>query len=366
MMAMTGTERDSGARNRELRHWLSFLDYTPRELAALVESAHEIKAGRDQRAADALYGRILGMVYFNPSLRTRMSFEAAMARFGGHAITLNVGADSWNLEHRDGVVMNGAAAEHIREAAPVLSRYCNLLGVRTFAGLKDAAEDAADAMLRAFARFATVPVVSLESAMEHPCQALADWMTIDERFQGTGGRNFTLTWAPQAKATPMAVPHSAVLMAAAAGMNLTIAHPPGYELNREILARAMHWCDQHGTSFTVTHDQRAACADAEVLYVKSWGSTGFYGDSERQRESFAQHASWMVTRDHLVRPDCVLMHCLPVRRNVVIADDALNDLCSIVVDQAENRMWAQAAILAHLLGLRETHRGNDPSARARR
>ncbi|MBL8878265.1 MAG: N-acetylornithine carbamoyltransferase [Phycisphaerales bacterium] len=332
------------------RHWLSFVDHEPNELAALVKSAREIKAGRDQHAADAIFGRILGMVFFNPSLRTRTSFEAAMMRFGGHAITLNVGGDTWNLEYRDGVVMNGAAAEHIREAAPVLSRYCNIIGVRTFAGMKSAAEDAQDALLRAFARFATVPVVSLESATEHPCQALADWMTIDERFGSAAGRRFTLTWAPQAKATPMAVPHSAVLCAAAAGMNLTIAHPPGYELNADVLARAKQWCDRAGTEFMVTHDQAAACASAEVLYVKSWGSPQFYGDADGQRDSFARHANWMVTQRNLATSESVLMHCLPVRRNVVIADDALDDSRCIVVDQAENRMWAQAAILANLLG----------------
>lgn len=332
------------------RHWLSFRDHEPGELAELVKSAREIKAGRDQFAADALFGRILGMVFFNPSLRTRVSFEAAMMRLGGHAITLNVGGDAWNLEHRDSVVMDGAAAEHIREAAPVLSRYCNILGVRTFAGMKSAADDAQDALLRAFARFATVPVVSLESATEHPCQALADWMTIEERFGSTAGRRFTLSWAPQAKPTPMAVPHSAALCAAAAGMHLTIAHPPGYELNADVLHCAKSWCDQAGTSFTLTHDQAVACDGADVLYVKSWGSPQYYDNADAQRESFVRYANWMVTRRHLSTPQMVLMHCLPVRRNVVIADEALDDSRCIVVDQAENRMWAQTAILARLLG----------------
>lgn len=354
MTAATGTQRTTvGA----TRHWLSFLDHQPEELAQLVKSARDIKSGRDQHAADALFGRILGMVFFNPSLRTRTSFEAAMMRHGGHAITLNVGGDTWNLEHRDGIVMNGPAAEHIREAAPVLSRYCNILGVRTFAGLKNAADDAEDALLRAFARHATVPIVSLESAMEHPCQALADWMTIDERFGSTAGRRFTLTWAPQAKATPMAVPHSAVLCAAAAGMHVTIAHPPGYELNANILSQAMHWCDRSGASFTVTHDQPSACDGAEVVYVKSWGSPQYYGNADAQRDSFANFAEWMVTRKHLTTPESILMHCLPVRRNVVIADEALDDPRCIVVDQAENRMWAQAAILAYLLGRPGSHTG---------
>src|SRR5262249_36788014 len=154
---------------------------------------------------------------------------------------LNVGGDTWQLEHRDGVRMDADRAEHVKEAAPVLSRYCDLLAVRTFAQLKDPADDAADSLIKAFARYATVPGVNMESAMEHPCQGLADWMTIDERLGGTRERNLVLTWAPQAKGVPMAVPHSVALSAAAAGMNVTIAHPPGYTLNAGIVDRASSW-----------------------------------------------------------------------------------------------------------------------------
>ncbi|MCK6484187.1 MAG: N-acetylornithine carbamoyltransferase [Phycisphaerae bacterium] len=339
-----------------MRHWLSMMDYDPAELAGLVALARRIKrdaaVGATMSAGHptaALRGKILGMVFFNPSLRTRASFEAAMLRFGGHAICLNVGGDTWNLEHRDGVVMNGDKAEHVREAAPVLSRYCDALAVRTFAGLKDAAEDAADALIRAFARHATVPLINMESAMEHPCQGLADWMTIDERFGSTRGRRLTLTWAPQAKAVPMAVPHSAALAAAAAGMEVTIAHPPGYELNQAILDKARSWCAAAGANLSVTHDQASACAAADVVYVKSWGSTAFYGKPAEQTESFRRHADWMVDVRHLRRPQAILMHCLPVRRNVVISDAGLDDPRCVVVDQAENRLWTQAAVLSRLL-----------------
>lgn len=272
-----------------------------------------------------------------------------MLRFGGSAITLNVGGDTWNLEHRDGVVMNSAEAEHVKEAAPVLSRYCDVLGVRTFGALRSAEEDKADALIRAFARHATVPLVSLESAMEHPCQGLADWMTVDERFEGASGRQFTLTWAPQAKPTPMAVPHSAALAAAAAGCNVTIAHPPGYELHAHILERVRKWCAAHGTRCEITHDQRAACASADVVYVKSWGSPKYYGQPDAQRGSFNEHAHWMVDVAHLHSRHTILMHCLPVRRNVVITDAALDDGRCVVVDQAENRMWVQAALLIAML-----------------
>ena len=331
-----------------MRHWLSLLDYSPAELAELVALAGRFKAGRAGDEAAALRERVLVMVFFNPSLRTRTSFEAALLRHGGHSICLDVGGNTWQLEHRDGVVMNGPAAEHIREAAPVLSRYGDVLAVRTFAALKNAAEDAEDAVMQAFGRFATVPVINMESAHEHPCQGLADWQTMHEQLGDTRGRRFVLTWAPQAKGLPMAVPHSAALAAAAAGMHVTVAHPPGYELNAAIMDRARSWCAAAGTPLAVTHDQRAACADADILYVKSWGSPALYGDAERQAADFRRHADWMVTRAHL-GPRTRLMHCLPVRRNLVIADEALDDPRSIVVDQAENRLWAQAAILSRLL-----------------
>ncbi len=334
-----------------MKHWISMQEYEPATLAGLVAFARRVKRG-ERSAVDearaAIRGKILGMVFFNPSLRTRASFEAGMLRFGGHAISLSVGGDAWKLEHRENAVMDADAAEHIKEAAPVLSRYCDVLAVRTFAGLKSAADDAQDALIRAFGRYSTVPLINLESASEHPCQGLADWMTIDERFDGVAGRNVTITWAPQAKPTPMAVPHSALLAAAAAGANVTLAHPRGYELNPALLERARAWCAAAGARLELTQDQAAACASADALYVKSWGSTAFYGDSAAQAASFREHAGWMVRRAHLPA-HAVLMHCLPVRRNVVISDDALDDPRCIVVDQAENRLWAQVAILSNLL-----------------
>lgn len=320
-----------------MRHWVSMIDWDADELLGLVSRAAELKAGA---TTDALRGRILGMLFFNPSLRTRVSMEAAMMRFGGHAITLSPGADSWRIEYADGVRMDGDRAEHVREAARVLSRYCDVLGVRSFADMKDYSEDRRETVIRSLARFATVPVVNLESATEHPCQALGDMLTMREKLGATEGRRFVLTWAPHVNPLPLAVPHSAVLAASLSGMDVTIAHPEGYELDDEIL--------RHANSIHVTHDQTEALRAADIVYVKSWGARAMYGDIERQRDSFHRHANWTVSLDKLP-PSSYLMHCLPVRRNLVISDDALDSERSIVVDQAENRMWAQAAILEHLL-----------------
>ncbi len=333
-----------------MKHWLYQSDYELPELADLIRIARDLKAGCDAVSVrEALRGRVMGMVFFNPSLRTRTSFESGMFRFGGHAICLNVGGDTWKLEHRDGVVMNEAAAEHVREAAPVLSRYCDVLGVRTFAAMRNAAEDAADVVLRAFAKHATVPVINMESASAHPCQGLADRMTMGEKLGSLRGRRFVLTWAPHVKPLPMAVPHSAMLAAASAGMHVTIAHPPGYELNSGEIDNARRWCEAQGASLDITHDQMDTCAAADAIYVKSWGSGGLYGNAEAQAADFARYAEWQVRARHLARRETILMHCLPVRRNVVISDDALDDPRCVVVDQAENRMWAQMAIVGRLL-----------------
>lgn len=329
-----------------MRHWISMLDYRPEELAAMVEEARRLKGG--EASAEELRNRILVMVFFNSSLRTRTSFEAAMLRYGGHAICLNVGSDTWKLEYRDGIVMDGDCPEHINEAVPVLGRYGDMVSVRSFAAMKDPAIDAEDRVVRAFGRLSSVPVLNMESAAEHPCQGLADWMTMDEKLGGTKGKRFVLTWAPHIKPLPMAVPQSAVLSAAAAGMNVTIAHPPGYNLNSGIVEQAKRWCAAAGTDLEVTWNQVDACREADAVYVKSWGSPELYADSDAQAESFVNNSEWTVTKDHL-GADSILLHCLPVRRNVVIADDALDDPRSAVVDEAENRMWTQAAVMASLM-----------------
>lgn len=337
-----------------MQHWLSMLDFSPEELRALVREAAYIKGEwrSGHATAAALRQKLLVMVFFNPSLRTRTSFEAAMLRFGGHAICLDVGGNTWKLEHRDGVVMDGDCAEHIREAAPVLARYGDALAVRTFAAMKDAEKDARDEIIRAFARYAGKPVINMESAAEHPCQGLADALTLREKLEEPAGRNFVLTWAPHIKPLPMAVPHSAVLAAAASGMNVTIAHPPQYDLNPAIVSAATKWCSAAGAALRITNDQAAACRDADAIYVKSWGSAALYGHAPRQERDLQEYEDWTFTRERLPE-ECVLMHCLPVRRNVVIADDALDDPRCVVVDQAENRLWAQAAILERVFAARQ-------------
>lgn len=339
-----------------MRHFLSHLDWDPEEIEGVLDLASRLKL--EKRRADgwdrpaysrALEDRVLGLVFFNSSLRTLFSSQAAMQRLGGSAAALHVGQGTWNLEWRDGVPMDGAASEHVREAVPVLGRYAEALGIRCFAGMKDLEEDALDSMLNSFAAHSSVPVINLESAMEHPCQALADMLTAREILGGTTARRtFCLTWAPQARATPMAVPHSAMLGAAWAGMHVRVLHPEGYDLHPRYVAAAREQCASAGTSFEVSSDP-AFLEGAEVVYVKSWGRSDLYGQDASQGADFARLAAWRVSEARLRPTPAPVLHCLPVRRDVVIDAKVLDGPRSRVVDQAENRMWVFMSLLLTLL-----------------
>ncbi|HTL97301.1 MAG TPA: N-acetylornithine carbamoyltransferase [Holophagaceae bacterium] len=289
--------------------------------------------------------KLLAMVFFNPSLRTRASFEAAMLRHGGHAIVLEVGNGAWKLESREGVVMDGDKAEHIKEAVPVLARYADALAVRTFSGGVSDSEDELDPVIAAFRAHSPVPVISMESAREHPCQGLADLLTVQEAF-GTAKVPVTLTWAPHMKPLPKAVPNSFLLTAAACGADITVAHPEGYELAPEVRAEAEAYAKATGGSVRFTHDQAAALKGAKAVCAKAWGpATG------APAAPMPSLGSWMPTQAHLGRAaeDAIFLHCLPVRRNLEVADGVLDGPWSRVVDEAENRFHIQRALLASLL-----------------
>ena len=295
-----------------------------------------------------LVDKILGMVFFNPSLRTRASFEAVMARGGGSAIVLEVGNGVWKLEDRLGAIMDGDRAEHIREAAPVLSRYLDFLAVRTFAANVSDEEDHLDPVMNGFRNFATVPTISMESAREHPCQGLADLMTARETFGATKGLPVTLTWAPHIKPLPKAVPNSFLLTAAAAGCEVRVAHPKGFELQPGVLAEAQAYAQAAGGSVTVTNDQDQALEGTRVVYAKAWGPNTASGLTP---DAVKAHPEWMTAPRHFehAAKDAIFLHCLPVRRNVEVSDGVLDGPWSRVVDEAENRFHVQRALIQWLL-----------------
>ncbi|MEA5445354.1 N-acetylornithine carbamoyltransferase [Gammaproteobacteria bacterium AB-CW1] len=293
---------------------------------------------------------LLGMLFFNPSLRTRASFEAVMARGGGSALILEAGKGAWAMEHREGIAMDGDRPEHVREAAPVLSRYVDLLAVRAFAQLQDDQVDEGDALIRAFRAHATVPVISMESAREHLCQGLADVLTLRERYGSLKGLPVTLSWAPHIKPLPKAVPNSFLLTAAAAGCQVRIAHPPGFELPGPVMAQAEALAAESGGSVELGHDQAAALAGSRAVYAKAWGPVlPAAGDAAAMMQA---HPDWQVGPAQMARAetDASLLHCLPVRRNVEVAATLLDSPASAVVDQAENRFHVQRVLLDMALG----------------
>jgi N-acetylornithine carbamoyltransferase len=296
-----------------------------------------------------LAGRRCAMVFLQSSLRTRTAFEVACHDLGAHAVHLQVGGGLWRLEHRDGVVMDGDAAEHVREGFGVLSRMVDALGIRSFAGLVDAAEDRRDTVLGAVATAATVPVLSLESAMDHPQQGLADALTV-RRQLGRDPVKVVVTWAPHVKPLPLAVPHAALLAFARDGHDVAVTHPPGYELDEGVVAEATALARAVGGRVVITPDRQAALEGARVVYAKSWGSRAHYGDLDAARADLAARRDWIVSGSTMAATeDAVFMHCLPVRRNLVVADEVLDGPASVVLDQAAARLDVAKAALCHAL-----------------
>ena len=327
-------------------HLLDLRTLPQPEWHALLEHAETLAGAQGRRPL--LAGRRFGMLFFNPSLRTRTAFDVACFDLGAHAVSLQVGGNTWTFEHREGVVMDGGPAEHVREAVGVLSRMLDGLGVRCFAGLQSAAEDARDELLLAIARAATVPVLNLESAMDHPHQGLADALALRRRLGGRRAR-VAMRWAPHVKPLPLAVPHATLLAFAREGHDVVLAHPEGYELDEAVMQAAREWSATSGGSLEVVHDPAAPLRGAEAVYVKSWGARGHYGRPEAAAAGFAARRSWMLTRREL--GDAWFMHCLPVRRGVVVADDVLDSDRSLVLDQAEARLHVQKATLCRALGV---------------
>lgn len=331
-----------------MRNFLTTSDWSRAELDQLIDSALQFKQGAD--GSKPLAGKSVALVFFNPSLRTRASMQVGIYDLGGNPVLLEPGGTSWTLEHRDGVVMDGDKTEHVAEFVRVLARYCSAIGVRTFAALQNWDEERPDPVLRAFAKYSEVPVINLESAMYHPCQALADMMTIRENL-GAERKRVVLTWAWHSKPLPMAVPNSFALAAAQMGHDLVIAHPDGYELDDELMEKIEEQAAGAGGRITVTHDIDSACAGAEVVYAKSWGAKQFYGKPEREVEERAQYRrQWIVDEEKMaLTKKAIFMHCLPVRRNVIVTDSVIDSPASVVIDEAENRLHVQKAILTRVL-----------------
>jgi N-acetylornithine carbamoyltransferase len=331
-----------------MKHFLTTVELVRTDLDQLIRSALRFKSGGNQSIS--LAGRSVALVFFNPSLRTRASMQVGVYELGGNAVVLEPGGTSWTLEHREGAVMDGDKTEHVAEFVRVLGRYCVAIGVRTFAALKDWEEERRDPILNAFAKYSEAPIINLESAMHHPCQATADMMTIREKL-GEGRKRVLLTWAWHPKPLPMAVPNSFALAASQMGHDLVIAHPTGYDLDDELIETLRRKAIAEGGSVTLSHEVDQAFDGAEVVYAKSWGSKNFYGAPEKDLAEREQYrGKWIVDEEKMARTNAaIFMHCLPVRRNVIVTDGVIDSPASVVIDEAENRLHVQKAILAELI-----------------
>lgn len=314
-----------------MKHFISTHDVA--SIPALIKSGLEFKANPYQ-SKELGRNKTIGLLFLNPSLRTRISTQVAAKNLGMETIVFNVDKDGWQLEFGEGVVMNGNTTEHVKEAAAVLGQYVNILGVRSFPSLSDKEKDYSEYVINAFVKYSGVPVVSLESATLHPLQSLADIITITETWKEKRKPKVVLTWAPHVKALPQAVPNSFAQWVNAWGeSDFVIAHPEGYHLDEKFTKGA-----------TITHNQDEALKGADFVYVKNWSSYNDYG------KILNSDPSWMITNKKVsLTHSGKIMHCLPVRRNLVIADEVLDGSSSIVVQEAGNRVWAAQAVLKEIL-----------------
>jgi N-acetylornithine carbamoyltransferase len=330
-----------------LKHFITTQDLTRAEIDELLDEAARFKR---ERLGRELAGRSIALVFFNPSMRTRTSFELGAWQLGGYAIVLAPGKDAWGIEFEPGAIMDGDAEEHIAEVARVLSRYVDLIGVRAFPKFVDWSVDREDRVIHGFARHATVPVINLET-ITHPCQELAHALALRERFGDLRGRKYVLTWTYHPKPLNTAVANSALLIATRLGMDVTLLCPtPEYVLDERYMAHGRANAEAAGGSLTVTHDIEAAYRGADVVYAKSWGALPYFGRWQDEKPIRDRYRHFIVDEAKMALTNGgVFSHCLPLRRNVKATDGVMDAPYCIAIDEAENRLHVQKAVMTKML-----------------
>ncbi len=331
-----------------MQHVLSTADWTARQLEELLRLAAALK---EQPIQGHLRGKSIALLFLNPSLRTRTSFELGMQQLGGIAIVLQPGKDAWGVEFEPGAVMDGAAEEHVAEVAGVLSRYCDLIALRAFPQFRDWNQDREDAVIRSVAQHASVPVINMETIV-HPCQELALMLTLKERLGEVRKRRFLLTWTWHPKPLNTAVANSALLIATKFGMDVTLLCPEdAYRLDARFEDAAGRFAKDSGGSLRITHDIDDGYRAADVVYAKSWGALPYYGRPEDEWALRQKYRHFIVDEDKMALTDGALFsHCLPLRRNVKATDAVLEAPYCVALDEAENRLHVQKALMMTLLG----------------
>jgi len=331
-----------------MKHFLNTQDFSRAELDALLAQAAAFKRTRHGRD---LSGKSIALLFFNPSMRTRTSFELGAFELGGHAIVLSPGKDAWPIEFAPNAVMDGEAEEHIAEVARVLSRYVDLIGVRAFPKFHDWSVDREDRVLRAFAQYATVPVINMET-ITHPMQELAHIMALQQHFGATDlrGKKYVLTWTYHPKPLNTAVANSALTIATRFGMDVTLLCPTAeYTLDQRYLDFANQNVAENGCSFAISHDVESSYRGAHAIYAKSWGALPYFGRWEQEKPIREKYKHFIVDEAKMALTDHgVFSHCLPLRRNIKATDAVMDSPACIVIDEAENRLHVQKAVMASL------------------
>jgi N-acetylornithine carbamoyltransferase len=322
--------------------------FTPEEIRWVTARARALKA--EGLRGTPLQGKSLAMVFFDPSLRTRASFAIAFGTLGGTVIDLVASRDIWDLEMKDGAVMDGAADEHVRDAVAVLSQYGDAIAIRALARHADWAQERRDQVIVSFQKFAGVPIFNMESVLDHPCQAWGDALTLEEELGDLRGRRLTLCWTYHPKARPLAVPHGVGVMATKLGMDVTVCHPPGYDLDPGVRLVMERSAKASGGSVSWTPDLAPALQGAEAVYAASWGATNLHGRPEEERALRAKHKDRRITRERMATTASGrFLHAMPVRRNVEADDDVIDGPGSLVLKQAGNRLHIQRALFLSVL-----------------
>jgi N-acetylornithine carbamoyltransferase len=332
-----------------IRHFLSTQDWSRAELDALLARAAAFK---QHRLGDEFKGKSIALLFFNPSMRTRTSFELGAFQLGGHAVVLQPGKDAWPIEFDVGTVMDGEAEEHVAEVARVLSRYVDLIGVRAFPKFQDWTVDREDRVIHAFAKYATVPVINMET-ITHPMQELAHILALQQHFGSTDlrGKKYVLTWTYHPKPLNTAVANSALQIATRFGMDVTLLCPtPEYLLDPRYMDFATRNVAESGGSLRISHDPQEAYRGAHVVYAKSWGALPYFGRWADEKPIREAHKHFIVDEAKMALTDhAVFSHCLPLRRNVKATDAVMDSPACIAIDEAENRLHVQKAVMASLV-----------------
>jgi N-acetylornithine carbamoyltransferase len=323
-------------------------DFSSTEIKELMVFASSLDKNPQPRA---LEGKVLALLFLSPSLRTLASFQSAMTRMGGGVFVISPEMSIHNIESRSGIVMDGAAAEHIREAIPVIASYSDAIGIRAFATRESLEDDLSDTRFHEMTSLIDLPYVNMESAINHPCQSLADWKTLDDlNVPGNNGK-LVLSWSWHPQPMPLAIPAATVHMAAMRGMDVTVLRPEGYALPATIMERARTAAKMNGGTVTETDDRQSAMEDAQVIYVNSWASPRHYSDPAAEEDFKHELRDWCVDEPWFdnAASDCHFMHALPVRREVTVTERVLDGHRSVVIKEARNRMLVQMAVLHRML-----------------